>query len=78
MRLQLALKKDSEVVIFFPVDALDREHVVPLLPASDKTIHPIVDMSVVKAPRVFFSHGVIKSITVASLGARVADASCST
>ncbi|KAL0791018.1 hypothetical protein Bca101_007264 [Brassica carinata] len=56
---------------FSPVNAPDRAPVVSVLLAPDQPIRPIVDMSASNAPRVFPSHGVTESITVALLGSEL-------
>ncbi|KAH0850459.1 hypothetical protein HID58_095506, partial [Brassica napus] len=53
------------------INAPDRAPVVSVLLAPDQPTHPIVDMSASNAPRVFPSHGVTESITVALLGSEL-------
>ncbi|KAF2614004.1 hypothetical protein F2Q70_00013143 [Brassica cretica] len=53
------------------INAPDRAPVVSVLLAPDQPIRPIVDMSASNAPRVFPSHGVTESITVALVGSEL-------
>ncbi|CAF1710729.1 hypothetical protein HID58_056722 [Brassica napus] len=70
MRLQPAFKKQPGGT-FSPDNAPDRAPVVSVLLAPDQPIRQIVDMSASNAPRVFPSHGVTESITVALLGSEL-------